>query len=53
MVCHIDKGLLLPIGAAFYDENDVLFERYSYSDVRLNVGLTPLDFSRENKTYRF
>lgn len=53
MVCHIDKELLIPIGAAFYDENDVLFEQYSYSDVRLNVGLTPLDFSRENKTYRF
>ncbi len=53
MICHIDKELLLPIGAAFYDENDVLFERYSYSNVRLNVGLTPLDFSRENKTYRF
>ena len=53
MVCHIDKDLMLPIGAAFYDEGDVLFERYSYSDVKLNVGLTPLDFSRENKAYRF
>ncbi len=53
MVCHIDKELLLPIGAAFYDEKDGLFERYSYSDVRLNVGLTSLDFSRENKAYRF
>jgi len=53
MVCHIDKELLLPIGAAFYDEKDGLFERYSYSDVRLNVGLTSLDFSRENKEYRF
>ena len=53
MVCHIDKDLMLPIGAAFYDENDLLFERYSYSDVKLNVGLTPLDFSRENTAYRF
>ncbi len=53
MVCHIDKELLLPVGAAFYDEHDVLFERYSYSDVKLNVGLTPLDFSRENTAYRF
>jgi len=53
MVCHIDKEMLLPVGAAFYDEHDVLFERYSYSDVKLNVGLTPLDFSRENKAYRF
>ncbi len=53
MVCHIDKELLLPIGAAFYDENGLLFERYTYSDVRLNVGLMPEDFSRENKAYRF
>ncbi len=53
MVCHIDKDMLLPVGAAFYDERDVLFERYSYSDVKLNVGLTPLDFSRENTAYRF
>ncbi len=53
MVCHIDKELRLPIGAALYDEKDNLFERYSYSDVRLNLGLTSLDFSRENKAYRF
>jgi outer membrane lipoprotein-sorting protein len=53
MVCHIDTELQLPIGAAFYDEADTLIERYSYSDVKLNVGLTPLDFSRENKAYRF
>lgn len=53
MVCHIDKDRMLPIGAAFYDERDVLFERYSYSDMKLNVGLTPLDFSRQNKAYRF
>ncbi|MBF8298892.1 MAG: hypothetical protein HW395_1549 [candidate division NC10 bacterium] len=53
MVCHIDTELQLPIGAAFYDEADALIERYSYSDVKLNVGLTPLDFSRENTAYRF
>ncbi len=53
MAVHIDKELLLPVGAAFYDEHDVLFERYSYSDVKLNVGLMPLDFSRENRAYRF
>ena len=53
MVCHIDTELQLPVGAVFYDEADALIERYSYSDVKLNVGLTPLDFSRENKAYRF
>jgi len=53
MVFHTDTELQLPVGAAFYDEADALFERYSYSDVKLNVGLTPLDFSRENTAYRF
>ncbi|HLC20748.1 MAG TPA: DUF1571 domain-containing protein [Candidatus Methylomirabilis sp.] len=53
MVFYIDTELQLPVGAVFYDEADALFERYSYSDVKLNVGLTPLDFSRENKAYRF
>ncbi|MBI2903339.1 MAG: DUF1571 domain-containing protein [Candidatus Methylomirabilis oxyfera] len=53
MVCYIDTELMLPIGAAFYDERDALFERYSYSDVKLNAGLTPLDFSKENTAYRF
>ena len=53
MVFYIDTELQLPVGAVFYDEADALIERYSYSDVKLNVGLTPLDFSRENKAYRF
>jgi outer membrane lipoprotein-sorting protein len=53
MVCHIDTELQLPVGAVFYDEAGTVIERYSYSDVKLNVGLTPLDFSRENKAYRF
>jgi outer membrane lipoprotein-sorting protein len=53
MVFYFDTELQLPVGAAFYDEGDALLERYSYSDVKLNVGLTPLDFSRENTAYRF
>jgi hypothetical protein len=53
VVCHIDRELLLPIQAAFYDEKDVFFERFSYMDVKLNVGLTVLDFSRYNDVYRF
>jgi len=53
MVFHIDTELQLPVGGVFYDEADALIERYSYSDVKLNVGLTSLNFSRENKAYRF
>jgi hypothetical protein len=52
-VVHIDRELMLPVGNAFYDDNDVLFEKYSFDDVKLNVGFTTLDFSRHNKEYRF
>lgn len=53
MVCHIDKEQLLPIGIACYDDKDALEEQYSYKDVKVNVGLTENDFSRDNKAYRF
>ena len=52
-IVHIDKELLLPVGNLFYDEKDGLLEDYVYSDVKLNVGLTAMDFSRYNKSYRF
>ena len=53
MVLHVDKELMLPLGAAFYDDKDQLFERYAYTEVRLNVGFTPMDFSRDNTAYHF
>lgn len=52
-VVHIDKELMLPVGNAYYDDKDVLFEKYSFDDVKLNAGFTALDFSRSNKEYRF
>ena len=52
-VIHIDKELLLPVGDAFYDEKDEMFEDYVFADVKLNVGLKAMDFSRYNKSYRF
>jgi hypothetical protein len=53
MILHVDKGMLLPVGVSFYDENDQLFERYAYTDLKVNVGLTAMDFSRYNDAYRF
>lgn len=53
MILHVDKELMLPIGVAFYDEKGELFERYAYTDLKVNVGLTSEDFSRDNKTYGF
>ncbi len=52
-VIHVDKELMLPTGAMFYNEKDELFEKYIYTNVQLNVGLSPQDFSRDNKAYRF
>lgn len=53
IVCHIDKEYLLPTGIACYDEKDNLTEKYSYKDVKLNVGLTEKDFSKKNPDYKF
>jgi hypothetical protein len=53
MVVHIDKDLMLPVANAFYDDKNVLFEKYSFGEVKLNVGLTARDFSRYNDEYRF
>lgn len=50
---HVDKETMMPVANAFYDERDILFERYSFTDVKLNVGLTAADFSRDNEAYRF
>lgn len=53
MVLHVDRELMLPVDTAFYDDKGLLFERYVYTDVRLNVGLTSKDFSRDNSAYVF
>jgi len=53
MICHIDKELCLPVGVSFFDEREELFEKYSFTEVKLNVGLTEKDFSRDNGEYRF
>jgi hypothetical protein len=52
-VMYIDKEFWLPVRNVFYDENNTLFEKYSFNDVRLNVGFTPEDFSRYSEKYRF
>lgn len=54
----LDKELKIPLLFESYDwpaetgGKPQLLEQYSYSDVRLNVGLTDADFDRENPSYR-
>lgn len=55
----IDDQLNLPVHYSAYDwpqkEGDppLLLEEYTYTDVKLNVGLTDLDFDHRNEEYRF
>jgi outer membrane lipoprotein-sorting protein len=44
---------LLPTRIEIFDADGELYERYFYRDVRLNIGLTDLDFDPENPDYRF
>jgi hypothetical protein len=55
----VDKELNLPIRYESYDwprregESPQLIEVYTYRNLRLNVGLTDLDFDHKNPAYNF
>lgn len=55
----IDEELNLPVRFAAYDwpaspgATPTLLEEYTYYNLKVNVGLTDLDFSRENPAYKF
>jgi len=55
----VDKELNLPIRYESYDlprregESPQLIEAYTYLNLRLNVGLTDLDFDHKNPAYNF
>ena len=49
----IDDALSLPLVAEIYDERGTMFERFEHHDLRVNVGLGPLDFSPANPAYKF
>ena len=44
---------LLPQRIEIFDAEGRLYERYTYRDLQLNIGLTDLDFDPENPDYRF
>ena len=56
---YIDKELGLPIRFEAYDwpkhrgAEPELAEEYTYSELKLNVGLTELDFDVANSAYSF
>jgi len=52
-VIYIDAELKLPVYYASYGEGDELLEKYIYSDLKLNVGLTKRDFDKSNPEYNY
>ena len=53
IVLHVDEEHRLPVGVTCYDAAGQLLEQYAYKDLKVNIGLTPDDFSKGNKSYRF
>lgn len=55
----IDDELVLPVHYSAYDwpekegDKPVLLEEYTYTDLKLNVGLTDWDFDHRNGDYQF
>jgi len=55
----VDDELQLPVRYAAYDwpkkegGEPILLEEYTYTDIKLNVGLTDWDFDHRNKEYHF
>lgn len=43
----------MPVRVLIWDRDDHLLEDYTYKKIRLNVGLTDLDFSPDNPEYGF
>lgn len=52
-IVGIDEALKLPVAVKVYDSNNTLVEHYRYLNVKVNTGLTDLDFSADNPAYEF
>jgi hypothetical protein len=53
VVLWIDEALHLPIQIDLYDHEGALYEHYEHHDLKVNVGLKPLDFDPKNPAYKF
>lgn len=56
--CHViylylDKNLNLPVKFDVFDWSDKMIGSYTFSDIKLNVGLKEYDFNINNKSYHF
>jgi hypothetical protein len=48
----VDPDTHLPVVQAFFDEKG-LFEKYEYSEIKINPRFSTLDFSEDNEAYDF
>jgi outer membrane lipoprotein-sorting protein len=53
IIVNLDVENRLPIRIEIYDEEDQLVEKYGYENLKLNPGLTDLDFDPKNPEYKF
>ena len=53
IILHIDKGLGLPVKFVSLNWDYEVETNYSYTDLKLNVGLTDEDFDYKNKEYGY
>lgn len=49
----LDPQTGLPIQFETFDERGRMIEQYAYVQLRINIGLGPLDFDKRNPQYRF
>ena len=53
MVIWIDETRHLPLQIDLYDHEGALYEHYEHHDLKINVGLKPIDFDPKNPAYKF
>ncbi len=50
---YVDKEYKFPVAVEIYGWRNELLEKYEYTNIKLNVGLTDKDFDPKNKEYGF
>jgi hypothetical protein len=53
IMLYIDKEHMLPIKVTVYDWSDVLYEEYTFHNLKFNVGFNDKDFDPKNNEYNF
>jgi outer membrane lipoprotein-sorting protein len=53
ILLYMDKEHMLPIKVTVYDWSDVIYEEYTFHNLKLDVGLNEKDFDPDNYEYNF